>query len=69
MHLFHQNWTLRDHQPGVRNTYEEVSRLKNTRCLHTQQIRFFFSKTKQLTVAVNQAHVKSGVLLAKSIRD
>ena len=49
MHLFQQNWTLRDHQPKVRSGYEEISRPKTTKSLHTQQTVLFFSlKTNRL---------------------
>ena len=67
MHLSHRNWALRDHQPKVRSDYEEVSRPKITRSLHTQQMVLFFFSKKQLTVAVNPMQSKSGVLRAKSI--
>ena len=31
MHLSHENWTLIDHQPKVRDDYEDVARPKSTR--------------------------------------
>ena len=31
MHLSHENWNLIDHQPKVRDDYEDVARPKSTR--------------------------------------
>ena len=30
MHLAHENWTLKDHQPNVRKDYKDLSRPKKT---------------------------------------
>ena len=31
MQLFHENWTLKDHQPNVRNDYEDILRPETTK--------------------------------------
>ena len=69
MLLYHKNWTLRDYQPNKRNDDEDVSRPRITTYEQKEQLGFFFSKAKQLTVAVIARQVKSGVLRVKSIRD
>ena len=62
MLLSHQNWTLRDHQPKVRNDYGDATRQKNQVIAHHRTNGFLFSSLKQLTVAVNPRQVISGVL-------
>ena len=42
MHLSHENWTLRDHQPEVTNDYEDLSRPKTNQVLAHRAIGVFF---------------------------
>ena len=66
MHLAHENWTLKNHQPNVRKDYKDLSRPKKQVLAH--RAIGFFSETKQLTVAVISRQVKSGAMRVKNIR-
>ena len=68
MRFSHKTWTFSDHQPKVRNDYEDLSRKKPGISTQSKWVSFFFSK-KLLTADVNPRQIKFGVLWAKTIRD
>ena len=42
MRFLHKNWTLKDHQPKVRNDYEDLSRKKKQVLAHRAIVFLFF---------------------------